>query len=200
MDTTALKNRMSGKLNAPQLEQEGREPTVETNTALAPVESGFVALSNNALDIINENLKNQPMTFSLFDVVKSPSGGSTVFAVPGLTGEEPAKELTGIILSYTTPRAYWETPEPIEGEPPVCFSQDSLTSSEGKACAHCEFNTHGSRNGGETNAKACKESVAIFLLRPDNIIPIIEFINIATQFCRYRHRIILGFGNGVAFV
>ncbi len=70
--------------------------TVEANTR-------FVALENNALDIIREILKNQPLSMSLFDIVKSPSGGSTVFSVPGISGEEAEKSLTGIILDYTTP-------------------------------------------------------------------------------------------------
>lgn len=45
----------------------------------------YLALKNNALEIIQQNLKNQPLSFSLFDIVKSPSGGSTVFSVPGLS-------------------------------------------------------------------------------------------------------------------
>ncbi len=88
-----------------------------TTTTLAVTESNtnFVALESNALEIIRENLKNQPLSMSLFDIVKSPSGGSTVFCVPGLSGDEAAKELTGIILDYSTPRAYWNTPDPVEG-------------------------------------------------------------------------------------
>jgi hypothetical protein len=65
-----------------------------------------------------ENLKNQPLTLQFFDVVKSPSGGATVFSVPCLSGDEAEKELTGIILDYTTPRAYWDTHDPVEGTPP----------------------------------------------------------------------------------
>ena len=119
-----LKDRMSGKLNG----QSEECAVVNTTGALAPVDSNYIALKNNALEIINENLKNQPLSFSLFDVVKSPSGGATVFSVPGIAGEEAVKELTGIILDYTTPRAYWDTPDPIEGTPPVCFSRDSIIS------------------------------------------------------------------------
>ena len=36
-------------------------------------------------------------------------------------------ELSGIILDYTTPRAYWDTPDPVEGTPPVCMSQNSIS-------------------------------------------------------------------------
>lgn len=145
MDTTKLKGRMSSKVRALQ------EPVsvVETasDTTLTLADSSYLALTNNALDIIRANLKSQPLPLDLFDIVKSPSGGATVFSVPGLAGEEPAKELTGIVLDYTTPRAYWDTPAPVEGTPPVCLSQNSIISFDGKACARCPYNDFGSKDG-----------------------------------------------------
>lgn len=99
MDNTKLKGRMSVKV------QELQQPTAGAEIAAAeivsaPVDSTYLALTNNALDIIRANLKSQPLTLDLFDIVKSPSGGSTVFSVPGLSGDEPEKELTGIVLDY----------------------------------------------------------------------------------------------------
>ena len=151
----------------------------------------YLALKNNALEIIQQNLKNQPLSFSLFDVVKSPSGGSTVFSVPGLSGDEAAKELTGIILDYSMPRAYWNSPDPVEGTPPDCSSPDSIVSYDGKPCATCPFNDFGSRNG-DSNAKACKESVVLFLLRPDNIMPLAVRIPVSSKarFQRYLTRLV----------
>jgi len=193
MSTAALKDRLGNKLQAQQTEpaMKGTRINMNTDTTLATVDTGYIALTSNALEIINENLKNQPLSYQLFDIVKSPSGGATVFAVPGLAGEDAEKELTGIILDYTTPRAYWETPEPIEGEPPVCFSRDSLISHEGKPCSRCQFNDFGSKDG-DSNAKACKESVHIFLLRPDTILPIIVRIPVTSKiiFQRYMTRLI----------
>jgi hypothetical protein len=190
MNNTNLKSLLNGKIkpNQPQSEP-AEEKNVSTVTSL--VESDYAVLTNNALDIIGENLKNQPLSLALFDIVKSPSGGATVFAVPGLAGEEAEKELSGIILDYTTPRAYWETPEPIEGEPPVCFSRDSLVSHEGKPCSRCPFNDFGSKDG-DSNAKACKESVLIFLLRPGNIMPTVVRVPVTSKliFQRYMTRLI----------
>lgn len=185
MDTTALKNRLGSKVQALQ----GMEQ--QTVAALKPVTSDYLALTNNALAIIKENLKSQPLSFDIFDIVKSPSGGSTVFEVPGLAGNEAAKELSGIILDYTTPRAYWDTPDPIEGTPPVCMSQNSLVSMDGKPCAHCSFNDFGSKDG-ESGAKACKESVLLFLLRPNNIIPLLVRIPVTSKprFLRYATRLL----------
>lgn len=190
MDNTKLKSRMSGKV------QDLRKPTEMTaasETALAPTDSGYLALSNNALDIIRANLKSQPLSLDLFDIVKSPSGGSTVFSVPGLAGDEAAKELTGIILDYTTPRAYWDTPDPVEGTPPVCMSQNSIISHDGKSCALCPYNDFGSKDG-ESNAKACKESVLLFLLRPNSILPLLVRIPVTSKarFLKYMARLLSG--------
>ena len=179
MDTTKLKNRMNDKVLEIQ-------PHVAESAG-----SGYLALNNNALDLIRSNLKSQPLSFELFDLVKSPSGGSTVFSVPGLSGDEAEKELTGIILDYTTPRAYWDTPDPVEGTPPVCLSQNSIISHDGKACALCPYNDFGSKDG-ETNAKACKESVLLFLLRPNNVIPLLVRIPVTskTRYLKYATRLL----------
>jgi hypothetical protein len=165
------------------------EPTAAMTTAPT---SDYIALTTNALDIINGNLKNQPLTYGLFDVIKSPSGGATAFTVPGLAGDEIAKELVGIILDYDTPRAYWDTPDPVEGTPPVCYSRDSMVSYEGKPCSRCAFNEFGSKDNGDSNAKACKESVAIYLLRPDKIMPVIVRIPVSSKlaFQRYMTRLV----------
>lgn len=191
MDTAQLKNRLGGKVQALQEPTEERQVLTMPAAVLAPVNSNYIALNNNALDIIRENLKNQPLSFQLFDIVKSPSGGATAFTVPGLTGDEIYKELTGIVLDYTTPRAYWDTPDPVEGTPPVCYSPDSLISHDGKPCSRCPFNDFGSKDG-DSNAKACKESVTIFLLRPDNIMPIIIRVPVSSKliFQRYMTRLI----------
>lgn len=186
MDTTKLKNKLGDKVLA--LQESG---DVAAEAALATTDSDYLALNSNALDIIRENLKNQPLSFDFFDVVKSPSGGSTVFSVPGLAGDEAAKELTGIILDYTTPRAYWDTPDPVEGTPPTCLSQNSIISQDGKACARCPYNDFGYKDG-ESNAKACKESVLIFLLRPNNIIPLLVRVPVTSKprFLKYSTRLL----------
>ena len=95
MDNTKLKSRMSGKV---QELQQPVEMSATPDTSLSPPSSGYLALTNNALDIIRANLKSQPLTLDLFDVVKSPSGGATGFEVPGLAGADAEKELVGIIL------------------------------------------------------------------------------------------------------
>lgn len=188
MDNTKLKSRMSSKI---QELQKPVEVIEVSETAMAPINSSYLALSNNSMDIIRENLKHQPLSLQLFDVVKSPSGGSTVFSVPGLSGEEAEKELKGIILEYMTPRAYWDSPDPVEGTPPICLSNDSIISCDGKVCARCPYNDYGSKDG-DSNAKACKESVLLFLLRQDNILPLLVRIPVTSKyrFLKYMTRLI----------
>ena len=185
MDNTKLKSRLATKAQALQ-----EAPAESEQDSLVPAQSGYAALNGSTLDLIRENLKDQPLTYQMFDVVKSPSGGSTVFTVPGLAGDEAEKELTGIILDYTTPRAYWDTPDPVEGTPPTCLSHNSLVSEDGKACAHCPFNDYGSKDG-ETGAKACKESVLLFLLRPGNVLPLLVRVPVTSKglFLKYVARL-----------
>ncbi len=184
MNTENLKSKLSSKIQNIS-DEENAVITQETTV------TNYAALKNNALEIIKNNLKNQPLSLQLFDTIKSPSGGSTSFTIPTLSGETMEKSITGIILDYTTPRAYWDTPDPVEGTPPVCFSSDSLVSHDGKACGTCPFNDFGSKDG-ETNAKACKESVVLFLLRPDNIMPILVRVPVSSKmiFQRYMTRLI----------
>lgn len=189
MDNTKLKSRMNEKVQALQDIQAQTGNVADAAPVL--VDSSYLALTNNAMSIIRDNLKSQPLSLDLFDVVKSPSGGATVFSVPGLAGEEAEKELTGIILDYMTPRAYWDTPDPVEGTPPVCLSQNSIISHDGKACARCPYNDFGSKDG-ESNAKACKESVLLFLLRPNNIIPLLVRVPVTSKprFLKYSTRLL----------
>jgi hypothetical protein len=62
---------------------------------------------------------------------------------------------------------------------------------DGKACGRCVYNDFGSKNG-ETNAKACKESVSIFLLRRDNILPVIVRVPVSSKltFLKYATRLV----------
>ena len=104
MENTKLKSRLNTKIQTMQ-EAEQVQQLALRERAPAPAQSGYLALNDSTLELIHENLPDQSLDYQLFDVVKSPSGGSTVFTVPGLSGDEAEKDLTGIILGYTTPRA-----------------------------------------------------------------------------------------------
>jgi hypothetical protein len=193
MNNTKLKEKLNGKIQAQQSEpsNEGIIDMPTETTELTTIEQTYFPLNPNVLDIFNENLKHQQLSPAMFDVVKAPSGGSTAFSVPGMSGDEVQKELPGIILDYATPTAYWDTPDPVEGTPPVCYSYDSITSHDGKPCSGCGFNTFGSKGRDGSNAKACKESVSIYLLRKDNIMPLIVRVPVSSKrtFQKYMTRL-----------
>ena len=79
----------------------------------------------------------------------------------------------------------------MEGTPPACLSKNSIISEDGKACAHCPFNDYGSKDG-ESNAKACKESALLFLLRPNNILPLLVRVPVTSKgrFLKYATRLL----------
>ena len=196
MSIENLKSRLGNQVQGYQPPEEVKEivPDIAiTNIAESSDSAGsnYVALTTNALDIITENLKNQPLSHQLFDIIKAPTGGTTVFTIPDINGDDIQKELVGVILDYDTPRAYWETSEPVEGTPPNCYSQDSVTSFEGQPCSSCVYNTFGSKVG-DSNAKACKEFINLYLLRPDSILPLIVRIPVTSKsrFQKYLTRLI----------
>jgi hypothetical protein len=188
MSTRNLKKQLDDKVQALDSSPVEKLPIAPVNTEL---NSDYIVLRSNALEIINENLKNHSLSRASIDTIKSPSGGATIFTIPGIAGEDIEKELVGVILDYTTPRAYWETNDPVEGTPPDCYSFDSLISFEGKACATCPYNEYGSKEG-DSNAKACKESVEIYLLRENNIMPVIVRVPVSSKstFQRYMTRLV----------
>ena len=169
---TNIKDRLGQKVSDLQTESP-KGKIVAMPNAVPSVASEYAALTTNAMEVLYENLKHQPLSQQVFDVIKAPSGGATVFTVSGVGGEELHKELTGIILDYGTPRAYWKSADPVEGTPPDCHSRDGLTSYKGASCAICPFNAFGSTQKSDSNAKACKEMVELYLLRPDTIMPVI---------------------------
>lgn len=194
MNTEQLKARLNNKIDTINYERKNitmENTTIMTATTNTAAADNYAALNSNTIDIIKQNLKNQPLSIQLFDTVKAPSGGTTVFTVPGIAGDEIEKSITGIILDYTTPRAYWETSDPVEGTPPTCYSTNNIISTDGKNCSTCPFNTFGSRNG-ESLAKACKESVVLLMLRPGNIMPLAVRIPVSSKliFQRYVTRLI----------
>lgn len=187
---TNIKDRLGQKVSDLQTAQE--ETGFVPRPAASLAASEYAALAGNAMEVLGENLKHQPLSQQVFDVIKAPSGGATVFTVSGVGGEELHKELTGIILDYATPRAYWKSADPVEGTPPDCHSRDGLTSYKGASCAGCPCNAFGSAQKSESNAKACKEMVELYLLRPGTIMPVIVRVPVSSKriFQKYMVRLV----------
>lgn len=186
-----LKDRLGQKVSDLQTAQKEEAAAARPQAAPAAA-SEYTALTTNAMEVLYDNLKHQPLSQQVFDVIKAPSGGATAFTVNGVGGEEMCKELTGIILDYGTPRAYWKTTDPVEGTPPDCHSRDGLTSYKGESCALCPYNAFGSTQKSDSNAKACKEVVELYLLRPDTIMPVIVRVPVSSKriFQKYMVRLV----------
>ncbi len=146
-------------------------------------------MKSNELSVINENTGFLRLTdFNLdeaiaseldgldtnFERIKIPSGGSTVFEVPGENpGEfDTVKEFSAVILYHHPLYAYYKNKYTGGGNPPDCGSFDGITGEgdPGGSCTRCPYNQFGS---GENNSKACKNRRRIFLLREGEIFPMI---------------------------
>ena len=130
--------------------------------------------ATNVLDAVKENIGNDRITDRDLDRVTMPLGGGLAWTVPTLEGEDSAKSLDGIIVHWTSPKAYWATGMEVGGNtPPDCSSSDGETGygDPGGDCYDCPLNQWGSATGGA--GKACKEKRMLFLLRPDDLLPIV---------------------------
>ena len=111
-----------------------------------------------------------------FDRVKIPTGGGQSFTVPTVEGEELVKYLEGVIVAHHPARAYWAS-DFQGGTPPQCSSLDGITGTgdPGGACVTCKFAQWGSdfRDGEYLDGQACKAMVRVYLLREEEVLPIL---------------------------
>ncbi len=147
-------------------------------TALTKPGEGYLALKRDAsevAEIIQENLGGEDFDRLDLDRVKMPSGGSTIWEVPSVDGEQALKELEGIIIAHRTTRVYWSRPMEETGgqSPPDCSSGNGAVGvgEPGGECAQCEYNRFGSAAKGK--GKACKEVKLLFVLTPGDLLPLV---------------------------
>jgi len=145
-----------------------KKVTNETGTDV--IESGFCALTNiNLTKMITEEFAGLDLTF---DRIKIPSGGATVFEVPGDDPDQPeaVREFSAVILYHHPLLVYYKDAYSGGNMPPDCSSFDGETGEgdPGGACAKCPLNEFGTaENGG----KACKARRRLYLLREGEIFP-----------------------------
>ena len=137
------------------------------------VSGGFSNMTN--LDFLSEAMHNEcaGLEFSL-DRVKIPSGGMTAFEVPTGDGEntELEKEIECVILLSHPANAYYREAYRGGSNPPDCGSFDGVTGTgvPGGACKTCPYNQFGSGNG---KSKACKNRRMLYLLRENELFPLV---------------------------
>lgn len=132
-----------------------------------------------------------------FDRIKIPSGGGTSFEVPNLeNSDEPTfiKEFSAVILHHHPLFTYYENKYNGSNNPPDCCSFDGINGSgtPGGKCRFCKLNMFGS---GENGSKACKNKHRLYLLRENEIFPVVLILPSSSiqEFSRYIRRL-LGVG------
>jgi len=109
-----------------------------------------------------------------FTHIKIPSGGGLGFEVPG-DDDEPdiVKEIEGVIVHHHPVNAYWAEEYTGGNEPPDCSSMDGKlgTGEPGGNCKTCPMNEWGTGRDGV--GKACQNRRRIYILRKDEIFPIL---------------------------
>lgn len=157
----------------------------------------FACLAGDATKsalILKENLGTGGINQSELTRIKIPAGGGLSWTVPSIDGENAEKTIQGIIVHFTDVRAYWKEAFTGEGTPPTCSSTDGITGlgEPGGKCTFCplnEFGTGTDAKGQPSNAKACKEGRLLFLLRPEDLIPIV--VSLSTMSIRPSKRYFL---------
>lgn len=130
---------------------------------------------------------------TVFERIKMPSGGTTLFKMPGDDTDEPSfvKEFSAVILYHHPIRAYFKTKFTGATNPPDCGSLDAVKGygEPGGDCRNCIYNDF---NTGENGAKACKERQRLYLLREGEIFPMLLSLPTGSlkDFSRYLMRLL----------
>ena len=134
--------------------------------------------------LISANIGKAGISPFMLERVKVPAGGGLFWLVPSLDGEIPMREVEGIICHFRDLRAFWPKKSGNGGTgaiggPPDCFSEDALVGHGRRFdgdedathdCLSCRFAQFGSDPRGG-RGQACSARRAVFLLRPDTILP-----------------------------
>ena len=129
-----------------------------------------------------------------FDRIKIPAGGGTSFEVPNLeNSDEPIsmKDFSAVILHHHPLFTYYENKYNGSNNPPDCCSFDGIngTGTPGGKCRLCKLNAFGS---GENGSKACKNKHRLYLLRENEIFPMVLVLPASSiqEFSKYIKRLL----------
>lgn len=169
-------------------------------TIYTDAESKFPILKDDldslklAFEAFRTNMGSRRLSIRNLQQVKMPSGGSTTWQFPTLSGIEDRKEIECVLVGQGTPRVYWGTEfgKGEKGAPPDCVSPDGITGiglygadgikgAEGPNgsrrripgdCATCPMNQWPSRSE-QNRKKPCSELRNLFFLTQgeDSILP-----------------------------
>jgi hypothetical protein len=175
---------------------------MKKNTEMVPANSaGYLALRDfNLADMLAEEMSGLSASF---ERIKIPSGGGTVFEIPGDDSDAPetVREFSAVILYQHPLNAYYKSEYQGGSNPPDCGSFDGHNGDgdPGGCCDKCPLNQYGS---GKNGAKACKNRRRLYLLREGEIFPMILSLPTGSLkgFTRYLMRVLPKYKNSNAVV
>jgi hypothetical protein len=112
-----------------------------------------------------------------------PTGGTTIWTIPGVRGNTGAEEIRGVLVGWADKRAFWKQEfKPSEVLPPDCASEDGIygvgvpgsgPNGQSESCDVCPLAQFGSHRGGF--GQACKMTRVLLMLRESGLLPLAIF-------------------------
>lgn len=152
---------------------------------------GYMNLAN--FNINSEFLEELSGLDNEFERIKIPAGGGVMFESPSGNPDEPdiIKEFSAVILYHHPMYVFYSSRFNGSNNPPDCLSIDGITGVgvPGGKCIKCHKNKFGS---GENGSKACKNKHQMYLLRENEIFPVILSLPTSSnrEFSRYIKRLL----------
>ena len=166
----------------------------EQNTQIAPVETGgFLTETVNLAELFSEELDGLRPSF---DRIRIPSGGGLAYEVPGDDPNNPesVRDFCAVILYHHPANSYYREKFTGGSNPPDCSSIDGKAgivteTGEYRDCRTCPFARFGS---GENGGMACKQKRELFLLREDEMLPVLMTLPTGSlpEFTKYITRLV----------
>ena len=121
-----------------------------TNEISKTDNSGFLAVKDfNLNNMVSQEMEGLNVSF---ERIKIPSGGTTMFEIPGDNPDEPenVKEFSAVILYHHPLYSYYKDKYTGGSNPPDCSSIDGMFGDgvSGGKCSECPYNQFGSGENG----------------------------------------------------
>ena len=152
---------------------------------------GYMTLSN--FNINGDFLEELSGLDNEFERIKIPAGGGTMFEFPSSNPDESdmVKDFSAVILYHHPMYVFYSSKFNGSNNPPDCLSIDGITGVgiPGGKCVNCPKNNFGS---GENGSKACKNKHQMYLLRENEIFPMVLSLPTSSnrEFSRYIKRLL----------
>jgi len=163
-------------------------------------------------DLVRDNLSGEDLGPNDLTRVRVPAGGATVWQIDTIDGTKNVEKIEGVIVAKRNFRVFYPAAFTGGNEAPSCASQDGITgyghpeataldpfpdgpmtTSECAKCPNAEWGT-----GKDGRGQACSARMALYVLRPDALLPIV--LDLPPTSLRNQKQYFLGLtGSGKSF-